>query len=62
MESIPFYDFDKNPTITNQLAITQLARRGYVKNGDLVIVTKGDFDNLSGGTNGMKILRVGESM
>lgn len=60
VESIPFYGFDENPTATNQRAINELTRRGYVKNGDLVIITKGDYDNLSGGTNGLKILRVGD--
>jgi hypothetical protein len=34
--------------------------RGFVTVGDLVIVTKGDFDTIQGGTNGMKILRVSE--
>jgi pyruvate kinase len=61
VESIPFYGFDENPTVTNQRAINELTRRHYVKNGDLVIVTKGDYDNLQGGTNGLKILRVGDS-
>ena len=32
-----------------------------VVDGDLVIVTKGDHDNLQGGTNGLKVLRVGDS-
>jgi pyruvate kinase len=61
VESIPFYGFDENPTVTNQRAINELARRGYVSYGDLVIVTKGDYDNLQGGTNGLKILRVGDN-
>jgi pyruvate kinase len=34
--------------------------RGFVKTGDLVIVTKGDHDTIQGGTNGLKILRVGD--
>ncbi|MEO0442338.1 MAG: pyruvate kinase [Pseudomonadota bacterium] len=58
VESIPFYGFDENPNLTYQRAINELARRAYVKQGDLVIVTKGDYDNLQGGTNGLKILRV----
>ena len=61
VESIPFYGFDENVSVTNQRAIGELVHRGYVKNGDLVIVTKGDYDNLQGGTNGMKILRVGNT-
>ncbi len=59
VESIPFYGFDDNPGLTFQRAIDELTRRAYVKQGDLVIVTKGDYDNLQGGTNGLKILRVG---
>jgi pyruvate kinase len=35
-----------------------LLDRGDVKAGDLVVVTKGDFEGVAGGTNGMKILRV----
>ncbi|MFT7224241.1 MAG: pyruvate kinase [Cellvibrionaceae bacterium] len=58
VESIPFHDFDEDPSLTNQRAIQQLIRRNYVKKGDLVIITKGDLDNLTGGTNGMKILKV----
>ena len=60
VESIPFYGFDENVSVTNQRAISELLNRGHVANGDLVIVTKGDYDNLQGGTNGMKILRVGD--
>ncbi len=35
-----------------------LIDRQHVTPGDLVIVTKGDLDGVSGGTNGLKILRV----
>ena len=42
--------------------IEELLRRGAVRNGDLVILTKGDFNGQSGGTNVMKILRVGEHL
>ncbi len=35
-----------------------LIERRHVTPGDLVIVTKGDLDGVSGGTNGLKILRV----
>lgn len=62
VEPIAFYDFRENPLETNQHAINELSKRGYVAKGDLVIVTKGDYDNLSGGTNGMKIIRVGDTL
>jgi len=44
----------------NELIINDLVRRGAVRNGDFVVVTKGDLRNISGGTNVMKIIRVGE--
>jgi pyruvate kinase len=40
--------------------VEELQRRGAVRDGDLVIITKGDLTGQSGGTNVMKILRVGE--
>lgn len=44
----------------NEEVIEELQRRGAVRNGDLVIITKGDLNGVAGGTNVMKILRVGE--
>lgn len=44
----------------NRLAIEELKRRGAVEDGDLVIITKGDLMGRHGGTNAMKIVRVGE--
>jgi pyruvate kinase len=44
----------------NREAIEELVRRGAVRNGDLVLITKGDLMGVHGGTNAMKILRVGE--
>jgi pyruvate kinase len=44
----------------NRAAIDELMRRGAVRNGDLVIITKGDLAGVLGGTNAMKIIRVGE--
>ncbi len=58
VESIPFYGFEDNQYTTYMRAIDELMSRGYVKRGDLVILTKGDYDNLQGGTNGLKVLRV----
>ncbi|MGE0485200.1 MAG: pyruvate kinase [Gammaproteobacteria bacterium] len=37
-----------------------LKARGAVDDGDLVILTKGDLHGHSGGTNGMKIVKVGD--
>ena len=44
----------------NREAIDELLRRGAVRDGDLVILTKGDLMGVLGGTNAMKIVRVGE--
>ncbi len=46
--------------ILNQEIVDELKRRGEAKDGDLVIITKGDLDGVLGGTNTLKIVRVGE--
>lgn len=46
--------------IVNKEAVDDLVRRGAVCDGDLVIITKGDLVGIAGGTNSMKIVRVGE--
>ena len=46
----------------NQEAVDELKRRGVVRDGDLVIITKGDLMGIHGGTNSMKIVRVGDSL
>ncbi len=44
----------------NAEVIEELKRRGTVKDGDLVIITKGDRSGVEGQTNILKIMRVGE--
>lgn len=46
--------------VVNLEAIDELKRRGAVRDGDLVIITKGDLMGVLGGTNAMKIVRVGD--
>jgi pyruvate kinase len=46
--------------VVNKEAIDELLRRGAVRDGDLVIITKGDLMGVHGGTNAMKIIRVGD--
>ena len=46
--------------IVNKEAVDDLVRRGAVRDGDLVIITKGDLAGKIGGTNAMKIVKVGE--
>lgn len=43
----------------NMQAVNELERIGAVEKGDLVIITKGDLAGVMGGTNAMKIVRVG---
>jgi pyruvate kinase len=50
----------KDPKIANRQAVQLMIEEGIVENGDLVIITKGDLMGTQGGTNQMKILRVGE--
>jgi len=44
----------------NRELVDELLRRGSVRDGDLVIITKGDMMGMMGGTNAMKIVKVGE--
>jgi len=46
---------------SNREITDELLRRGTVRDGDLIIITKGDRRGIGGGTNLMKILRVGDS-
>ena len=43
----------------NRAAMDELRRRGSVRDGDMVIITKGDLTGVLGGTNAMKIATVG---
>ncbi len=52
----------KEKALINQEMIDELLRRGVVREGDTVILTKGDQDGVAGGTNVMKIIRVGDSV
>ncbi len=55
------FDIQRLDTIElNQQIIERLRQFGMVDDHDLVLVTKGDLKGISGGTNVMKILCVGE--
>ena len=43
----------------NQRAVAMLLGMGLVKNGDRVIITKGDYVSVNAGTNTLKIVEVG---
>ncbi len=49
-----------NAAHANREIIDELLRRSAVREGDLVIITKGDIQGVGGGTNVMKIVRVGD--
>lgn len=59
VQPLPFNSTDIPSSQVNQRAISELLKADAVKNGDLVIITKGDYDNVHGGTNAMKIVTVG---
>ena len=46
----------------NQEVIDELLRRGAVRDGDLVILTRGDLTGVAGGTNVMKVITVGDEV
>jgi pyruvate kinase len=46
----------------NREVIDELMRRGAVRDGDLVIITKGDLHGVLGGTNAMKMIKVGDQI
>lgn len=59
VQTVPFDSATIPPEQTNSRAVAELIRMGVVKEGDLVVITKGDYVNAQGGTNTMKIVRVG---
>jgi len=43
----------------HRAAVAELEKRGLVKNGDYVLLTRGDYMGVHGGSNTMKIVQVG---
>lgn len=60
VNTIPFDTSTMGHAEINQRAVDALVERGLVVEGDLVIITKGDYVNVHGGTNTLKIVRVGQ--
>jgi len=56
--TVPFDAAKLDPAEVSDAAIQKLKERALLKEGDWIILTKGDFYSNSGGTNGMKILKV----
>lgn len=57
---IPFDATHIDRRILNLAAVQELEKRGILKHGDLVIITKGDLIGVHGRTNSMKIVTVGD--
>jgi pyruvate kinase len=51
-----------DPLMANKEIIQELLARNVVTNGDYVVITKGDLMGKRGGTNNMKIIKVGEAL
>lgn len=51
-----------DPLEANKEIINELLARNVVENGDFVVITKGDLRGKRGGTNNMKIIKVGEAL
>jgi pyruvate kinase len=62
VQTIPFNAADASNDEVNRFAINLLLEKKVVEEGDFVILTKGDYVNAQGGTNTMKILKVGEKI
>ena len=50
-----------DPLEANKEIVAILLKRKLVSNGDIVLITKGDLRGRRGGTNNLKIIRVGET-
>jgi pyruvate kinase len=60
--TVPFDPSAHEVGKVSQAAVDELLKRGLVEQGDWVILTKGDSYHTIGGTNGMKILHVGDQL
>ena len=60
--TVPFNFSDATRENINSKAVDVLVEHGVVKAGDHVIITKGDYTKAHGGTNALKIVKVGEAV
>lgn len=49
------------PDEVDQCAVQALLKRQVLSNGDYVLITRGDHAHAQGGTNTLRILRVGDA-
>ncbi|MCJ8337393.1 MAG: pyruvate kinase [Pseudomonadales bacterium] len=59
VQTIPFDTGTALNAEVNQRAVESLVERGFVSAGDFVLITKGDYVDAQGGTNTMKLVKVG---
>jgi len=59
---IPFNPEAQPENRLSQAAVDELLKRGLVEIDDWVILSKGDNYHKTGGTNTLKILRVGDAL
>lgn len=59
VKTVPFNVAEYDNAEVNLRAVDELVSRGVVKEGELVIITKGDYVNAQGGTNTLKVVRAG---
>lgn len=59
VHTVPFDSAEIPNDEVNAKAVSKLVAHGIVSEGDLVIITKGDYVNAQGGTNTMKVVKVG---
>jgi len=62
VNTVPFDTQGMVKAKINQCAVQALQAQGIVQDGDLVVITKGDYVNVHGGTNTMKVVRVGQDI
>lgn len=60
VETVLFDSSKIEKSHVNQRAVDELLEQGVVEEGDLIIISKGDYDNVHGGTNAMKVVRAGQ--
>lgn len=62
VQTVPFDSESVPNEQTNARAVALLLEQGVIQEHGLVIITKGDYVNAQGGTNTMKIVRVGSDI
>ncbi|MBB3105445.1 pyruvate kinase [Azomonas macrocytogenes] len=60
VSTVPFDSRELPNEAVNQKAVDELLRLGIVSEGDYVLITKGDTGNAQGGTNTLRVVRVGD--